>query len=60
MEMIDVRHRPELRELANHLRETRQVTILRDADEEIATITPAKLLKRRQSPGRSRYFTAAD
>jgi hypothetical protein len=60
MEIIDVRQRPELQELANHLRETKQITILRDADEEIATITPANLLKRGSSPRRSRSLRPDD
>ncbi|MBI2942336.1 MAG: hypothetical protein HYY04_18055 [Chloroflexi bacterium] len=50
MEIIDVRHRPELRAFADHIRKTKRVAILRDADEEIATVTPAQPTRRRRLP----------
>lgn len=60
MDIIDIRYRPELREFADHIRKTKRVTILRDADEEIATVTPAQPAKRRRSPRRPTYLTPDD
>ena len=48
MEFINIEHRPQLRDLADHIRKTKRVIVLRDENgEDIATITPAKIQRRR-------------
>jgi hypothetical protein len=53
MEFINIEHRPQLRDLADYIRKTKRVIILRDEKgEDIATITPAQPKRRRLPKGK--------
>lgn len=45
VEITGVRHRPERRVFADHIRKTKRVIILWDVDEEIVTVTPGQPAK---------------
>lgn len=52
MEYVTIDHRPQLQELADHIRTTKRVIVLRDGNgEEIATITPARRVRSRLPKG---------
>ena len=52
MEYISIDHRPQLRKLADHIRKTKRVIVLRDEKgDDIATITPTQQVRRRFPKG---------
>ena len=54
MEYIRIDHRSQLQELADHIRKTKRVIVLRDEKgDDIATITPTQQMRRRLPNGKS-------